>query len=538
MGVALALSLCLASLGDARRAAVTKIVFASDRSGTWALYTMAPDGSAVQPLWSPVPGGRGPAFSPTGNLIAFESDNYLDPNTLWVVKPDGTRAHQLGDLHINNFHDFHPTWSPDGTKLLLNLNGGIVEMNSDGNSEHTLVPHGSDPAWSPDGHSIVFRRGSSLWTVHSNGSDAHRWHAFGAGVQPQAAWSPDSSQLVVTPDLSLYTASGSLVRRLTWPAKKGGHTSAASPTWAPAHNIAFSGAAGIYRISPSGGAPRLMISNGLEASWGPGGRLVYNKQDSNNDSHLYITGAGSGVHALGGVYTYLAMPVWSPDGSKVAFVDGSKLAFVSADGSGLRVTAVPTNGNHGGVTWAPDGTKLAVSNYETLSVVHPDGSIVWSLHIPSPYPGDPPLELSQPAWAPGGATIVVPGYDSGGTSQIYSVPAAGGSSSVLVRDSSNRGSPDQVSFSPDGLHIAYTAFSAGIIVQVAKADGSAPTTVYTLPGNPVLLGATTTWSPAGSRVIFNETASDGTEQIESVPAAGGSATALTSPPGSNRGPNP
>ena len=79
--------------------------------------------------------------------------------------------------------DFHAQWSPDGTKIAFerfNSDNGadIWTMNADG-SHQVQLTHGpglnAQPAWSPDGKRIAFFRdqgdGENLYTMKTNGTD-------------------------------------------------------------------------------------------------------------------------------------------------------------------------------------------------------------------------------------------------------------------------------------------------------------------------------------------------------------------------------
>ena len=101
---------------------------------TGAYPDWSPDGMRIVAIQWPVPGGevntmdvdgsnpirvthndaddRAPAYSPDGQWIAFGSQSHSSPR-IWIIRPDGTEARQLTS-HAGS----HPTWSPDGTKIV------------------------------------------------------------------------------------------------------------------------------------------------------------------------------------------------------------------------------------------------------------------------------------------------------------------------------------------------------------------------------------------------------------------------------------
>lgn len=102
-------------------------------------------------------------------------------------------------------------------------------------------------------------------------------------------------------------------------------------------------------------------------------------------------------------------PVWSPDGSKIAFhsdsgdndLRPSSLALVNADGSGLT-TLVARKGFVGRPAWSPDGTKIALLIDSAIFVVDADGSNLTQLFKEKAVP---PV-LDAPVWTPDGDRIV------------------------------------------------------------------------------------------------------------------------------------
>ena len=230
------------------------IVFSSNRSGNFEIYTMKPDGSGLTQLTNDPDADTFAAWSPDGSRIAFARTSgpaqaqgtYLmnadgsgmtqltqtgDRNPNW--SPDGTKIlldrlvdgstgnrdifimndDGSGQINLTNSTriDFEPSWSPDGTKIVfvgsLSGNHNIYVMNADGSNQTNLTNIPTQefrPSWSPDGSQIAFSR-----NVATSGFDLeiHVMNADGSGVvqltntnrsNSQPAWSPDGSQIVFT----------------------------------------------------------------------------------------------------------------------------------------------------------------------------------------------------------------------------------------------------------------------------------------------------------------------------------------------------
>jgi len=133
---------------------------------------MNSDGSSVTQLISnefanPGYGGEYavnfPTWSPDGRSIAFVRTNYEDP---WTVHILDLVTSEISFLRIgSSVGNFRPVWSPDGTRLLVEVSGqAIVSVNRNGSGlqgylEGTYLGKGTylgNPDWSPDGRSIVF----------------------------------------------------------------------------------------------------------------------------------------------------------------------------------------------------------------------------------------------------------------------------------------------------------------------------------------------------------------------------------------------
>jgi Tol biopolymer transport system component len=150
----------------------TKIVFFSATGGPeGGIFMMNADGSNRTQLISnefASPGGGDyavslPTWSPDGRSIAFVRSNYEDP---WTVHILDLARFETSLLNIRETVGWsRPVWSPDGTRLLLQVSKAIVSVNRNGSDlqghleDRYWSPertHLANPDWSLDGRSIVF----------------------------------------------------------------------------------------------------------------------------------------------------------------------------------------------------------------------------------------------------------------------------------------------------------------------------------------------------------------------------------------------
>jgi len=98
--------------------------------------------------------------------------------------------------------------------------------------------------------------------------------------------------------------------------------------------------------------------------WSPdGSRIAFDAQSGGGEIQIHVMDAdGSNLQALteGPGWNYL--PAWSPDGARISFVsnrDGNdEIYVIDADGSGrTRLTTDPDEDLS--PTWSPDGTRIA-----------------------------------------------------------------------------------------------------------------------------------------------------------------------------------
>ena len=235
-------------------------------------------------------------------------------------------------------------------------------------------------------------------------------------------------------------------------------------------------------------------------------------------------------------------PVWSPDGTMLAFTriaapDGG-LYVVSSDGTGLRrLAAVPDARASLHPTWSPDGTMLAFdrsdpgcsthgSSSSAVFVVRSDGSarpvvvVRGTAQLPAFY-GE--------AWAPDGQSLLyiqdaTPSGCSDEATLLYRVNVDGSDRRVLARQTHDRygniGIVGRAAWSPDGAHIAYTDGCSGSPPSVSECsvfvidpDGAAKRRVggFTIEdswcggdGDSTTL-QTPVWEPDGRKFLVAET---------------------------------
>lgn len=175
------------------------------------------------------------AFPGLNGKIAF--DYHPTSDDVFVVEPDGS-----GRMAITGPPDSErgPAWSPDGTKIAFNTGGDIFVMNADGTGRVNLTPGGvgqdGGASWSADGSQIVFSSSRSAAGVKiykmdaTDGSDVTQVTTDAFSFDGEPAWSPDGQRIAFTRGERIYTVrpDGTDITPVTPVGIR-----AASPNWAP-----------------------------------------------------------------------------------------------------------------------------------------------------------------------------------------------------------------------------------------------------------------------------------------------------------------
>ena len=148
--------------------AQAQITFQSDRDGNWEIYVMDADGDNQRNLTNNPSDDTHPSWSPDGKRIVFCSDRDghahfipgLFTSEIYVMDADGGNQQNLTN---DPKADRSPSWSPDGEQIVFasrrDGDDEIFLMDADGGNLQNLTNNHHDdysPSWSPDGKRIIF----------------------------------------------------------------------------------------------------------------------------------------------------------------------------------------------------------------------------------------------------------------------------------------------------------------------------------------------------------------------------------------------
>jgi len=285
-----------------------------------------------------------------GSRIIF-NDNFN--NGLWSVPADGGEKTLLfhADHSKNEGAVIHPFLLPDGNSLLFTIwRGGsmddsdLVVRSLKSGEQKVVVRGGFDARYLPTGH-LVYGRAGALLAVPF---DLARLEARGSPVivQSDVATGQNNGEAhfsVSDRGTLLFVPGGSLneERELVWVDRKGQATTVV-PTKRNYNHP---------RLSPDGATIAVTIEGSMFDVWildierDSMNRLSFGADDSN--------------------------PVWSPDGSRVAWTSSrggrTQVFDRAADGSGEERQLTREKGSAGMAAWSADGKTIAFRRFDPKS---------------------------------------------------------------------------------------------------------------------------------------------------------------------------
>jgi Tol biopolymer transport system component/imidazolonepropionase-like amidohydrolase len=540
--------------------------------GTNVNVTVSPDRKTIimdlqETLWSlPIAGGTAkrltdpfleparPDWSPTGDLIAFQS---FKGGTfhIWLMKPDGTGVRQLTDGHAD---DREPRFSPDAKRIAFssdrafkgNYDIWVADVESGKLAQWTSSPADEfEPAWSPDGAEIAYvsgtgPAGTSIQSMDASGHGKPVVSAPEGARVNSPSWAPDAKKIAYT------QISGNTTRLIISgaPVGTGGDVFPFPATWLSANQVLYTGDGKIFGTTLVSGetktipfqakfqlnrsaykhrqldfdstAPRAVKGIMTPALSPDGNRIVFEALNQ-----LWLMEIGGKPQPLTSGTYYKQSPEWSPDGKQIAYSSdkaGTADIYILdlATKSERRVTNL-TDSAEIEPAWSPDAKKIAFQKSGTTYTVDLSSGEIKEAIKETYEPG-------RASWSANGKAISVAALRPysrrfrEGTNLIETVDLASGKVTLTepapYKSISTR-SVDGPIYSPDGSQMAFVmdgylwtrpADTNGIPVREAR------------PINEEMTDAPS-WSGDGKRLLYLSNgklrivASDGATPPTTVP---------------------
>jgi eukaryotic-like serine/threonine-protein kinase len=398
-----------------------------------------------------------PVFSPDGKYIAFRSER--GSRGIFVMEETGENPRRISDI------GFHPSWSPDGTKIVVSDRAAAVHTaHSTPNSllwvidvktgeKQRLETKGDAimPSWSPDGSRIAF------WYISSQGALGNIATIPATGGDPvivtddpksdwNPVWSPDGKYLYFSSNRK-----GNMnLWRVAIDQKTGKTTGEPESVSAPTkycRHITFSrdGKRLAYvRYESKSNLQTLPFDEktgkvGSEIGWlaqgnreishpelSPvGERFVLRTLNETQEDLAILSRDGSNERFLVEDKFNDRNPHWSPDGKRLAFQTDRtgkyQIWTINADGSEATQITFSEKIGASNPVWSPDGNKIIFGEigekYETPHIL--DLTKPWAEQTLEKIPPPPDFNASYAArdWSSDGQKLLVSFYEADGDEQ-------------------------------------------------------------------------------------------------------------------------
>jgi len=245
-----------------------QIVFSSNRSGAWRIWTVKADGSDLKQITkqSGDESDIDPMFSPDGKSILFTSTRG-GKTGVWRMAADGSKPERICDGD-------QAEWSPDGGKIALRRDERIFTRDLVASKEKAISPedwpHCSGPAWKPDGKSIAFAArwegGNEVYIVSPEGGKPAKVYDQQGACEPH--WPPDGSRIVYETETHINTINpdGTKNRPITYfgGVQRYARYSPDGTMLVFCQGVSEQGPWELYVIPATGGAPEKLTEGGSD----------------------------------------------------------------------------------------------------------------------------------------------------------------------------------------------------------------------------------------------------------------------------------
>ncbi len=390
------------------------------------LYTMPITGGEAARLTSGMAYDMQPRFSPDGERIVFVSDRSGD-NNVWLMPAAGGEPTQLSKGVGSYF--LSPEWMPDGKYVIVSRSYTSVEKlwlyHVDGGTGLEMVGGGGGARMlgatvDAEGRYIWYAQRNGTWQYNAifpqyqiwmydreTGTRTPMTNRYGSAFRP--ALSPDGTLLAygsredADTGIRLRELDSGKEQWLAYPVQRDDMESTASMDVLPGYSftpesdaLVMSYGGRIWRVPVDGSDPvEIPFTVNAEVAIGPEVEFEYPIQDTPTftvkqirDARASPDGSRIAFTALDRLYVAELpdgtparltsdevgefQPVWSPDGSRIAYVTWDDVAGegyirrVSADGGASANLTAP--GYYQQLAWSPDGERIVAMRAASRNV--------------------------------------------------------------------------------------------------------------------------------------------------------------------------
>jgi len=182
-----------------------KILFQSNETGNWHIYTMNEDGTNIRQITTDSSNNNFIDWSPDNSKVCFVSDR-TGNEEIFVMDLSGENQEQLT---FNDARDIHPYWSPDGKRIFFNStrsdsgNFEIYEMDSHGRNIKRITYTDDNETCarlSPVGNNLIYLRNNDKGfdeVFLKNLTDStEKQITFTESSDGWACWFPDGNSFI------------------------------------------------------------------------------------------------------------------------------------------------------------------------------------------------------------------------------------------------------------------------------------------------------------------------------------------------------